>query len=131
PGVTVTVRRGTDPTRSIADVDITSATIPDDRRLPTLTSARVRDLGVALAAAEAAGVAGWCVDTAVAYAKVREQFGRTIGSFHARKHLGADMRPRVELGKAPAWDAACAVDEPDQHPIAAAVAGAVALDAAV
>ncbi|SMD09703.1 acyl-CoA dehydrogenase [Kibdelosporangium aridum] len=92
----------------------------------------VEDLAVTLAAAEAVGVAGWCLHTAVEYAKVREQFGKPIGSFQAVKHLCAGMLCRVEEARAAAWDAARAADEaPDEHPLAAAVAGAVALEAAV
>jgi hypothetical protein len=68
----------------------------------------------------------------VDYAKVREQFGRTIGSFQAVKHLCAEMLERSESATAVAWDAAGAYDEsPEQLSFAAAVAGSVALDAAV
>ena len=72
-------------------------------------SRRQRVLGVAavvLGAAEAAGVARWCLDTAVDYAKVREQFGRPIGSFQAVKHLCAQMLETAEAVTAAAWDAA-------------------------
>ncbi len=92
----------------------------------------VRDLALTLAAAEASGIARWCLDTAVAYAQVREQFGKPIGSFQALKHLCASMLERTEAATAVAWDAARAYDDgPEQHAIAAAVAGSVALDAAV
>ena len=92
---------------------------------------RVRDLAATLAAAEAAGVAAWCLRTASEYAKVREQFGRPIGSFQAVKHLCAEMLCRAEVAAAVAWDAAeCAADA-EQHPLAAAVAASIALDAAV
>jgi alkylation response protein AidB-like acyl-CoA dehydrogenase len=47
----------------------------------------VRRTTVTLAAAEASGVARWCLETAVEYAKVREQFGQKIGAFQAVKHL--------------------------------------------
>jgi 3-oxochol-4-en-24-oyl-CoA dehydrogenase len=124
---TVTPVRGTDPTRAIATV---SHDNESDRTLPHLTVERVRDLAATLAAAEAAGIAGWATDTAVAYAKTREQFGRTIGSFQSIKHLCADMLARTELAKAAAWDAAIAVDD-DEHPLTAAVAAVVAIDAAV
>lgn len=92
----------------------------------------VEDLIVALAAAELAGIAGWCLDTAVDYAKVREQFGRKIGSFQAVKHICAWMLCRTELIRAVAADAAAAVDSGGAElPIAAAIAAAIALDAAV
>ena len=42
---------------------------------------------------------------AVEYAKVREQFGRPIGSFQAIKHHCAEMLVDAELAAAGAWDA--------------------------
>ncbi|MFI9406056.1 acyl-CoA dehydrogenase family protein [Nocardia sp. NPDC052316] len=92
----------------------------------------VQDLVAVLAAAELAGLAGWCLTTAVEYAQVRQQFGRKIGSFQAVKHICAWMLCRTELIRAVAADAAAAVDEGGAElPIAAAIAAATALDAAV
>lgn len=92
----------------------------------------VEDLVVALAVAELAGVTGWCLSTAVEYAGVREQFGRKIGTFQAVKHICAWMLCRTELVRSVAADAAAAVDSGGAElPIAAAIAAAVALDAAV
>ena len=102
--------------------------------LPGVDSGVVRRLLVALAAAEAAGVAQWCLDTAVAYAKVREQFGAPIGSFQAIKHLCSQMLEITESVAAVAWDAGAAArsDVPDgEAAYAADVAAAVALDGAV
>jgi alkylation response protein AidB-like acyl-CoA dehydrogenase len=97
-------------------------------RAALLDDPPVADLAATLAAAEAAGIAGWCVRTATDYAKVREQFGRPIGSFQAVKHLCAEMLCRAEVAAALAWDAARTSGE---HALAAAVAAAGALDAAV
>jgi alkylation response protein AidB-like acyl-CoA dehydrogenase len=88
------------------------------------------DLAVTLMAAEASGVAAWCLNTAVSYAGQRRQFGRVIGSFQAVKHLCVEMLCRAEQASSVAWDAARSYGE-DEHPLAAAVAAAVALDAAV
>ena len=97
-----------------------------------LAADRVRLLAATLGAAEASGVARWCLDTAVAYAKVREQFGAPIGSFQAVKHLCAKMLETCESVTVAAWDAARAYDESEeQWEFAATVAGAVALDGAV
>ena len=97
-----------------------------------VSAARVRAVALTLAAAEAAGIARWSLATAVDYAKVREQFGRPIGSFQAVKHLCAQMLEASESATAVAWDAAAAYDEEaDQFTFAADVAGAVTLDAAV
>lgn len=70
-----------------------------------------RRAAVTLAAAEAAGVARWCLETAVEYAKVREQFGQRIGAFQAVKHLCAEMLETAESVTAAAWDAATAADQ--------------------
>ncbi|MCR1781449.1 acyl-CoA dehydrogenase family protein [Nocardioides carbamazepini] len=83
---------------------------------PALTSAgddRRRLLAVTLAAAEAAGVTRWCLETAVDYAKVREQFGQRIGAFQAVKHLCAQMLETAEAVTAAAWDAAAAAPATD------------------
>lgn len=116
--------------RPLAHVCLDDVAVPPDRVLGELPDPT--DLALTLFAAEASGVAAWCLRTAVEYARRREQFGRPIGSFQAVKHLCAEMLCRVEQASAVAWDAARAADEvPDEHPLAAAVAGAVALDAAV
>lgn len=49
-----------------------------------------------LISAYAVGVAEATRDMAVEYAKVREQFGKPIGSFQAIKHLCADMAIRAD-----------------------------------
>ncbi|MBB4684884.1 acyl-CoA dehydrogenase [Amycolatopsis jiangsuensis] len=103
-----------------------SGELPGER----LALSGVRDLAATLAIAEAAGVARWCLTTAVEYAKVREQFGHPIGSFQAVKHLCAEMLCRAEAAEALAWDGASAVESP-QRALAVASAAAVVLDAAV
>jgi alkylation response protein AidB-like acyl-CoA dehydrogenase len=110
----------TDLSRPVAETHVTGS---------GSTVADANDVVPALMAAEASGVAAWCLDTAVGHAKVREQFGAPIGSFQAVKHLCAEMLCRSESSTAVAWDAAEA--EPGQRPLAAAVAATVALDAAV
>jgi len=124
-GLTVVVPAGLDPTRRVASVRCTGV-----RPVATLAAAVAvaRRLGAALAAAEAAGGARACTDLAVAYAKVREQFGRTIGSFQAVKHHCANMVVDSELAAAVAWDAARAAHgEPAQ--LASATAATQALPA--
>jgi len=132
PGLTVTSRLPVDFSRSLADVSLAGVVIAADQVLTGLDSARVRDLAATLFAAEAAGLAAWCSETAAGYAGIRRQFGRPIGSFQAVKHLCATMACRAERAAALAWDAARAADEaPSEHPFAAAAAAALALDDAV
>ncbi|WP_395656441.1 acyl-CoA dehydrogenase family protein [Nocardioides sp.] len=97
-----------------------------------VTTDRVRRTAVTLAAAEAAGVARWCLATAVEHAKVREQFGQKIGSFQAVKHLCAEMLETAEAVTATAWDVASAAGSDEQQwAFAADVAVATAFDGAV
>jgi hypothetical protein len=132
PGVTLTAREPVDFSLSLADVTLDDVQVSPGQVLAWATAGLVSDLAVTLAAAQASGVAAWCSRTATQYAKVRQQFGRPIGSFQAIKHLCAHMLCRAELAVAAAWDAACAADQaPAELPLAAAAAGAVALDAAV
>ena len=95
----------------------------------------VEGLAAVLAAAEAAGGAAWCVETAAAYARDRHQFGRPIGQFQAVKHRCADMLARLEQIRSVAWDAAAALDGGEaaapEARIAVVAAGAIALDAFV
>ncbi len=92
----------------------------------------VRRTTVTLAAAEASGIARWCLETAVDYAKVREQFGQKIGAFQAVKHLCAEMLETCEAVTAAAWDVATAHGQgDDQWAYAADVAEVTCFDGAV
>jgi alkylation response protein AidB-like acyl-CoA dehydrogenase len=107
-----------------------------------VTPQRVDDLAATVLAAEAAGLARWTLRTATEYAKVREQFGKPIGSFQAIKHMCAEMLLRSEQASVAAADAARAAGDsglnvagsaaPDdrQFSIAAAVAAAIGIEAA-
>ena len=64
-----------------------------------------------LLAADLLGAAWKMLDQAVEYAKLREQFGRPIGSFQAVKHMCADMAAQLEPGRALVWYAGYAVDQ--------------------
>lgn len=132
PGVRLKGRHPLDFSRSLATIALSDTEIAPGSVLQGLRTREVSDLAATLFAAEASGVAGWCLRTAVDHAKVREQFGSAIGSFQSVKHLCAEMLCKVEQAGALAWDAARTRDEePKEHTVAAAAAGAVALDAAV
>ena len=62
-------------------------------------------------AAEAAGGLGWCLDAAIAYAKDREQFGQSIGSFHAVAQACVDILASFQEVSAAARFAAVAAAE--------------------
>ena len=130
--VDLTPTTGLDLTRRYGRLQVRDAHAGD--AVPVTTDL-VRRAVVTLAAAEAAGVARWCLATAVDYAKVREQFGQRIGSFQAVKHLCAEMLETAESVTAAAWDVASAAtneaDSDEQWSFAADVAAAVAFDGAV
>jgi alkylation response protein AidB-like acyl-CoA dehydrogenase len=87
-------------------------------------AAEVRRLGTALAAAELIGIAQASLDLALDYAKMREQFGRPIGSFQAIKHLLADMYVRLEVARAGVYAAGATIDQTDVGDVDRAVASA-------
>jgi alkylation response protein AidB-like acyl-CoA dehydrogenase len=124
PGVSV------DLTRSVGQVDLGETVISG---LPSYEAAGVPLELIVLAAAEASGIARWCLDVAVDYAKVREQFGKKIGAFQSIKHLCAEMLEISESVTAAAWDAAAAFDSEDsaEARFAAGVAATICFDGAV
>jgi alkylation response protein AidB-like acyl-CoA dehydrogenase len=126
-GVTVEPLTATDFSRPLARVVLDNAPVV---RLD-VSAERLADLAATLLAAEAAGLARWQLVTATEYAKVREQFGKPIGSFQAIKHMCAEMLLRAEQVSVASADAARAVteDDPRQLSIAAAVAAAAGIDA--
>jgi alkylation response protein AidB-like acyl-CoA dehydrogenase len=82
--------------------------------------------------AESVGIAQRCMDMSLAYAKERQQFGKPIGSFQAVAHTCAQMLLETENSRALVYNAAWALDhDPDQAPLAAAMAKAYASDAGV
>ncbi|WP_020103432.1 acyl-CoA dehydrogenase [Mycobacterium sp. 360MFTsu5.1] len=126
-GVTVTPLDGADTTRSIGAVTLDQAeAIAVLRGAATKAHTAFR----ILAAAEAVGISWAALEMAVEYAKVREQFGRTIGTFQAVKHHAANMLVAAELTTAAAWDAARA-DDLDDAWFGAAVAATQAIHSQV
>jgi alkylation response protein AidB-like acyl-CoA dehydrogenase len=127
-GVTVELLKATDFSRPLARVVLDAA----PAEVLPISAQRLADLAVTVLAAEAAGLARWTLTTATEYAKVREQFGKPIGSFQAIKHMCAEMLLRSEQISVAAADAASAVanDDERQLSIAAAVAACTSIEAA-
>ncbi|MBI4518793.1 MAG: acyl-CoA/acyl-ACP dehydrogenase [Deltaproteobacteria bacterium] len=108
--------------------------LPDGDRIAGADAARrLRLEGATLVAAQLLGVAEATLEVAVSYAKIREQFGRPIGSFQALKHMMADMFARQELARAAVYAAAATLDHPEVGDVERAVATAklVAAEAAM
>ncbi|WP_349269409.1 acyl-CoA dehydrogenase FadE22 [Mycolicibacterium parafortuitum] len=131
PGVTIDVPPNLDPSRPSGRITLDGVAIADDDVLPG-AAALALAYARAIAAAEAVGGAQDCLEAAVGYAKVREQFGRTIGTFQAIKHHLANMLVAVESATATVWDAArAAADDEDQFRLMASCAASLAFDAYV
>lgn len=104
-GVPMQERPALDPANSICTV----ANLPEPvHSVPGNESWRLAQLG---AAAMLVGIAEAALDLIVEYAKVRETFGRKIGSWQAVRHPCADMAVRAEAARSQLWYAAAALKE--------------------
>jgi alkylation response protein AidB-like acyl-CoA dehydrogenase len=68
------------------------------------------DAAAVLTAADSLGVGERLLDMTVGYVKVREQFGRPLGSFQSVKHKLADMLTTLKGARAATYYAAMALD---------------------
>ncbi|MEV0594651.1 acyl-CoA dehydrogenase family protein [Nonomuraea cavernae] len=111
PGVQVEPLTTLDRTRPQARVTFDGA----PARLIGADGHRVLDRLLAVAAtalsAEQLGGSARCLEMTLDYVKVREQFGRPIGSFQAVKHRLADLYVLVESARSVSHDAALALAE--------------------
>jgi 3-oxochol-4-en-24-oyl-CoA dehydrogenase len=126
-GVRVQAQSPTDLTRDVGVLDCDAVRVVTADVLAGVDEATASGIAVGLIAAEAAGIARWCVDNVVAYLKVREQFGRPIGAFQALQHKAARLFIDSELAAASAWDAVRGVDQSAVQCHIAAAGAAVAV----
>ncbi|MCX2183979.1 acyl-CoA dehydrogenase family protein [Streptomyces sp. SKN60] len=119
-----------------AQVHLDGVRVPDVRRI----GAEGQGFAIALAALDsgrlgiaacAVGVAQAALDTAVAYARERRQFGRPIADFQGLRFLLADMATQVEAGRALYLEAARLRDEGRPFGKQAAMAKLFCSDAAM
>ncbi len=110
PGVAVTEQPAFDATVPMYAVDFADVEVVAG---PFAGGAleRLETIGALLAAADAVGAAGRMLDDACRYAGERRQFGRTIGSFQALRHLMADMYVRQASSWSSVLYAAAALDD--------------------
>ncbi len=87
---------------------ITSGT---PRTVDAAADEAVWSLGQLGVAAMLVGIAEAALDRTVAYAKIRETFGRKIGTYQAVRHACADMALRAEAARCQLWSAAAALKE--------------------
>jgi alkylation response protein AidB-like acyl-CoA dehydrogenase len=100
-----------DQTRKLArlEFDHTPARLVGEAGAARAVLDHTLDVAAIALAAEQLGGAQRALDMAVAYAKVRQQFGRPIGSFQAIKHRCADLLLEVESLRSAVGYAAAAV----------------------
>lgn len=105
-----------DATRKLYSVHFNDVVVPASSALDYAADARAALEGAAEIAtvslcAEMLGGMQWVLETAVEYAKTRQQFGRPIGVYQAVQHQCADMLLLSESARSAAYYAAWAVGE--------------------
>lgn len=135
PGVSTRLLKTMDQTRRLCEVTFDKVQVGAEAVLGTpgigwVALARIIDRAKVALCAEMCGGAQKVLDMTVEYAKIREQFGRPIGSFQAIQHKCADMLVQVESAKSATYYAAWAVaNDVPEAPLAAAMAKAYCSDA--
>jgi alkylation response protein AidB-like acyl-CoA dehydrogenase len=134
-GLEIALMPSIDETRKLCEVRFADVAVPQTAVLGDLHEgwpalARVYDAASVALAAEMCGGAQRVLDMTVEYAKLRETFGRPIGSYQGVKHKCSDMLVEIENAKSLTYYAAWAIDEQQQDaPLAASMAKAYASDA--
>ena len=130
PGVSIKPLTSLDPGTRLGQVTLDAAAVATEAMLPAEALPFLLERGAVGAAAEMLGAARRCLDMAVEYAKVREQFGQPIGSFQAIRHRCAEMLLDVENSHAATYYAAWALASgAEDGPLAASVAKSYVNDA--
>jgi alkylation response protein AidB-like acyl-CoA dehydrogenase len=134
-GLAVTLLPTMDQTRKLCEVACADVTVGTDALLGAAGAgwaplARVLDRATVALCAEMCGGAQKVLDMTVEYAKIRQAFGRPIGSYQGVKHRAADMLVDVENSKSITYYAAWALDENSpEAPLAVSMAKAYVSDA--
>jgi alkylation response protein AidB-like acyl-CoA dehydrogenase len=124
--------RAMDPTRKLARLEFRSVPgeLLGEQDAAAAPFARTMAAAAVCLANEMVGGAEKLRQSALDYANLRVQFGRTIASFQSMKHKQADMLVDVELAKSAAYCAASAAAEGDPDlPALASLAKATASEA--
>lgn len=105
-GLSRSAMQSMDPTRKLAKISFTNTPAQRLSSSGEIDLTEIYNLALVALANEMVGGAQTLLDTALAYTKMRVQFGRTIGSFQAIKHRLADLLLEVESAKSAAYQAA-------------------------
>jgi alkylation response protein AidB-like acyl-CoA dehydrogenase len=82
-------------------------------------------------AAGCVGIAQGCLDASVAYARERQQFGRSIAAFQLVQELIAEIAVETDAARLLTWRAAASSDAHRRHTLESSVAKLYASEAAV
>jgi alkylation response protein AidB-like acyl-CoA dehydrogenase len=125
PGVSIQPLQSMDQTRRPCEVVFKNVEVPATARIADETKgwkvlSRVLDAACIVLAADSLGGAQRALEMSVEYSKVRQQFGKPIGSFQAVKHICAEMVSEIEPARSLVWYAAYAYDHEPRHAARAA-----------
>ena len=130
-GMTVETLEGMDVTRRLTRVIFDETPAQKMDSCEDARQALEHALNAASLALSAEGVGGmqWILDTAVAYAKSREQYGHLIGSYQAVSHPLVDRTLDLTSARSAVYNAAYALDcRPDETREAVSMAKALISD---
>lgn len=104
PGLTITEQPVLDETRRLATVTAEGVEVGEDAVWrfdgdPDAVLYGLSERAALAVACDSLGVAQAMLDATVSYVRVREQFGRPIGSFQAVKHACADMLVTISVAR--------------------------------
>jgi alkylation response protein AidB-like acyl-CoA dehydrogenase len=119
-----------------AEIFLDGVRVPDSARLGDegagfKVAMSALDNGRISLAAGSVGIAQGCVDSCLAYAAERKQFGRSIATFQLVQELIADTAVETEAARMLAWRAAFLADAGDSYTLAASQAKYYASEVAV
>jgi alkylation response protein AidB-like acyl-CoA dehydrogenase len=113
PGIEITRQSSLDATVALSRVSFAEVQVEAvfEHELAASIADRLVSIGALLAAAESVGAAGMVFALARQYASERRQFGRTIASNQALRHLMADLHVRQASSWSTILYAAAALDD--------------------
>ncbi len=134
-GLTKTATQPLDATRKISELQFDAVKVGADDVVavgPEAERALAQSMryGTLMAAADMLGGMQWILEASVEYAKTRQQFGKTIGTFQSVQHMCADMLLWTESSRSSVYFAAWALGaDPADAPRAVSLAKAYVSDA--
>jgi alkylation response protein AidB-like acyl-CoA dehydrogenase len=121
---------------STAELVLTDVRVPDSAMLGQVgdgmkVALSALDNGRVGLGASCVGLAQACLDSALAYAKERTQFGKPIAGFQLIQEMLAEMHVEIEAARLLVWRAAALKDKGQRNTLEASVAKFYASEAAV